>query len=131
MTEITLGGHTRVGFSSAQGGRAGITVTRQKLVVRCLGTYEFRPDQVVAFEPDGPAWMSRGFRIEHNRADAPGRIYFACSGGRDAIVAALAEAGFVPIGLPFKGLRRPSTMQLVFIVMAIAAAVLLSRGHVS
>ena len=129
MTEITLSGHTRVGFSSRRGGKAGITVSKEKLVVRCLGTYEFRPDQVVAFAPDGPAWMSRGFHIRHNRADTPGRVHFSCSGGRDEIVAALTQVGFVACGQPFTGLRRPGPMQLVFIAMSIASAVMLLRGH--
>ncbi len=129
MTEITLSGHTRVGFSSQQGGKAGITISKDMLVIRCLGTYEFRPDQVVAFEPDGPAWMSRGFRIQHNRADTPGGVYFSCSGGREAIVAALTQVGFVRCGEPFTGMRRPGPMRLVFIAMAIASAVMLLLGH--
>ena len=127
VTGITLGGHTRVGFTSARGGTAGITVTRDKLVVRCLGSYEFRPDQVVAFDSDGPALMSRGFRIRHNRADTPGGVYFSCGGGREAITAALAQAGFVPCGAPFKGMRRPGTMRWVFIAMAVVSALLLLR----
>lgn len=131
MTEITLSGHTRVGFSSRRGGKAGITISREKLVIRCLRTYEFRPDQVVAFEPDGPAWMSRGFHIRHNRADAPGRVHFSWNGGRNAIVAALTQVGFVPCGEPFTGMRLPGPMRLVFIAMAIASAVMFSRGHPS
>lgn len=75
--------------------------------------------------------MSRGFRIRHNRADTPGRVYFSCSGGRDDIVAALTQVGFVACGQPFTGMRRPGPMRLVFIAMTIAFAVMLLRGHLS
>lgn len=128
LTGITLHGETRVGFSSRRGGKAGLTVSREKLIIFCMGTHEFRPDQVVAFEPDGPAWMSRGVRIQHNRADIAGGVYFSCSGGRAAIVEALTQVGFVACGAQFVGIRRPGSMRLAFIVIAMAAAVMLSMG---
>ena len=127
MTPAFLGGHVRVGFTSARGGRFGLSVSRTTLEFRGQRTYAFRPEQVVAFEPDGPAWFSRGFRIRHNRADVPGRVYFACSGGRDVILAAVQSAGFVPCGAPFEGWRRPGIGRLVVIAMAIASALMLWR----
>jgi len=68
--------------------------------------------------------MSRGFHIRQDRADTPGRIHFACSGGGDAIVAALTDVGFVACGKPSTGLSRLGLMQLVFNAMAI-----LLRAH--
>ena len=94
---VALDGHVRAGLSSRRGSKL-LTVEREVLTLRCLRTYRFTPEEVVAIEPDGPSWCGSGVRVLHNRANYPRSIHFHCSGGAETVAMSLERVGFVPCG---------------------------------
>ena len=120
---LGLRGLARVGMTSRRGANL-LSVDGTCLVLRCLSTYRFAPHEVVAIEPDGPAWLGAGVRIVHNRADYPREMSFRCSGGAEAVAALLARGGFVPSGSGPAG--KPSLLpaaRLLFIGAALLGIV--------
>ena len=75
-----------------------LTVDHAGLTLRCLRTYRFAPDEVVAIERNGPVWLAAGVRIVHNRSDYPRDMHFSCRGGAGAVTALLTSGGFVASG---------------------------------
>jgi hypothetical protein len=94
MADVTLSGKVRAGMVYGSGKRFTLTLRSDGLVVHCFKDHELRKDDIVRLQPDGPRWLSRGFRIVHTRADCPRSLYFSCSGGLPRLEAALRESGF-------------------------------------
>jgi hypothetical protein len=85
-----------------------------------LGTYSFKPSDVVALERYGSIpILASGIRIKHNRSDYPENIIFWCLGGRERVLSALGQAGFVPAG---QAGRRPSGIPIRWAVIILAIA---------
>ena len=119
-----LAGRSRVGFSSRSGQKIW-TVDQNNLRLTCLRHYDFAPEDVVAIERDGPAWLHAGVRIVHTRADYPARISFSCWGGSARVFTLLHDAGFVPSGTG--PVHRPHRQNLVrFAVIALVLCIIVS-----
>lgn len=101
MGERSFRGGARIGWVNASWPFAKLTMSADKLSLASLGTYEFSPSQVVSVEPYGSIpLLASGLRINHNRADYPGKIVFWCMGNRDRVLAELRQIGFSPSGRP-------------------------------
>ena len=97
--ETSFRGGGRIGWVNASWPLATLSAARSRLVLSCMGTYAFAPADVVALEPHGAVpFFASGIRIRHLRPDYPGKIIFWCMGGRDRVLTAIREAGFIPSG---------------------------------
>ena len=116
-----LGGLARVGWGSRRGSDL-FAVTRDSLVLRCLGTYRFAPAQIVAVERLGASWFDGGVRIVHNRRDCPRSMSFYCRGGSDEVLRQMAAAGFVPCGTGPAGRSPwPIVLRIIVVMMVLDA----------
>ena len=102
---LSLDGLARVGWSERRG-REILQIEADRLVLRCVRTYSFTSDQVVAVERCESPRLDAAVRILHNRNDCPRQMTFSWHGGDDDVFALLARAGFVPCGTGPAG--RPS-----------------------
>jgi hypothetical protein len=92
----TLRGGARVGWVNASGPLAALDFSKDRLCLRILaiGTYEFRPEEVVAIEPKKSSFFS-GVRIRHAIAKYPKSIVFQPLGAAN-VIDAIHAAGFTP-----------------------------------
>jgi hypothetical protein len=103
VIEASFRGGARVGWVNASWPFATLTANGSTLTLSSLGTYTFRPSDVVALEPYGSIpVLASGIRIEHNRKDYPKKMIFWCMGRRSVVLAEIANTGFSPAGHPIE-----------------------------
>ena len=103
MIQASFRGGARVGWVNASWPFATLTANGSTLTLSSLGTYTFRPSDVVALVPYGSIpVLASGIRIEHNRKDYPKKMIFWCMGRRSVVLAEIANTGFSPAGHPIE-----------------------------
>ena len=106
--DIRFTGGSRVGWVNASWPLAQLRCRRDRLTLKSLGTCEFTPDQVVAFDIYGSIpLLANGLAIVHNRLDYPARVVFWCMGSRQRVLEQIRDTGFVPTGV---AIERPGGM---------------------
>lgn len=119
MYEASFTGGAIIGWINATWPLARLDVTAHRLKLSCAGTYEFRPDQIVALEKTDAA-IGSGLHIVHNRLDYPEDIVFR-SGLRDeTILLRIKATGFHPSG---QAVVRPSDAAVKSSVLLLAFAI--------
>lgn len=99
MKPASFRGGARIGWSNATWPFAKLVADAQELRLSCLGTYVFKPTDVVSLDPHGSIpFFHSGIRIRHNRPDYPATIIFWCLGRRHRTLEQLAASGFRPAG---------------------------------
>jgi hypothetical protein len=99
MEELSKTGGAHIGSMHASWPFASLRSSSRELVVKCLGTYRFTPEQVWKIEPYGflPI-IASGVRIHHNRTDYPQRVIFFHFGTAQGLCDEIQQSGFRPKG---------------------------------
>jgi hypothetical protein len=100
MREVSFTGGARVGWVNATWPFARLSADGRTLTLASLvGTYEFKPQQVVSLAAYGvlPVF-GQGVRIHHNRGDYPAKLVFWCFGSPDSVLADIRGTGFIAKG---------------------------------
>lgn len=105
MNPVSFTGGARVGWFETGWPLARLAATDTLLTLNTMGKYEFVAEQVVALEKKGGI-LASGIQVVHNRSDYPRTIIFSCIGGRQRVLDAISQAGFVPRGMPVERATR-------------------------
>jgi len=92
-------GGALIGWTHAGWPLATLEATQSELTLKAflLGTYKFRPGQIVRFEERKSFVVSlEGMRIRHVVPDCPRRIFFGCRGGAKRLIEEIHATGFTP-----------------------------------
>jgi hypothetical protein len=99
-TPLKITGGARIGWFNATWPFAKLSASSQQLSISgiFIGSYNFSPDQIAAFEPFGfiPV-LSSGVRIVHTVQDYPEKIIFWCFGSPQRLIQRITKIGFIPI----------------------------------
>jgi hypothetical protein len=120
MFEANFRGGAQIGWLNASWPFASLRVSVDGLSLSCLGSYSFKPDQVVALEPYGSIpFFASGIQIRHNRPDYPERMIFWCMGSRRDALATIAQSGFRATGQALAARPRGFALRWSFVIGAI------------
>lgn len=136
-------GGALVGCMNASWPLAKLRVSPAELTLKItlLGTYTFRPDQIVRFEAKKLLRsIEVGMRIHHVVPDYPRKIIFGARGGTERLLQEIQAAGFTPCaparqlarfqGWPFKPLTLlVGVMFLVLLSVAVLLEGFLRKAH--
>ncbi|GAA0769374.1 hypothetical protein LRH25_02790 [Ideonella azotifigens] len=99
MTLQSFRGGAKIGWVNASWPFGKLSVEARQLTLTCLGSYTFKPEDVVTIEPHGSIpVLARGIRIGHNRMDYPETMIFWCLGSREKVLDGIRRNGFEPQG---------------------------------
>ena len=105
-----------------------VSETEVRLKAFLLGTYKFRPDQVVRLEAGRSVLFAGSMRIHHTVPDYPRRIVSSCFGGTPRLIEQIHATGFIPCARAeesarFQGLAVKWQTILVGVVLRVAVNV--------
>lgn len=123
-SQVRVTGGARIGWLNASWPFASLTASATSIVVavRMIGTYELRPDDVVALESFGVVpFVGKGVQIVHTRADVPERVVFFSRGDPERLIERIRQTGFAPRASAAAMPQRSMPIRLLPIIIPVVA----------
>ena len=96
---LKVTGGARIGWVNATWPFARLAASHDELCISgmLIGSYKFKPSEVVALEPYGSIpLIGRGIQILHSNASYPGKMIFWCFGSPERLIDRIRDLGFQP-----------------------------------